>query len=179
MDKFITLDFCKKHQKFPTKTDFMTFVNSESEIVKFMKGKSMEIQEFKETILENFDEFLEEPQIVKRKTMFLASVKERQKERVDQKKKVEKEILKDTLREEIIREMEDEKMEELSDQIDREFKEYVPLNPDLKEKFRSWLLKDLTEDQFEDLKKLKEESDKLYKAQQKWLKKVELFESDL
>jgi hypothetical protein len=172
MEKFITVDYCKRHQKFPTKGDFMDFVKSEPALTKFLRECDQSIEEFKCSKLEEFDSFLETPMIASSKAMFLTSIKLRIKERAEQKKRDEREALKNGLRDEIMREINDEK-------IATEFSDYLPLDPGLKEKFSAWLIGGLDEEKKQALMKLKEDADKIWNAAQKFNKKLELFEQKL
>ena len=172
MEKFITVEYCKRHQKFPTKTDFMAFVKTSPALVKFMKESDLAIEEFKESKLEELDEFTSASKIASSRAAFLVGVKERQRDRIDGKKQAQKDALKSTMRDEIMRELKEEKaMAKYSD--------YIPLDPSLRNKFTDWLDRGLDESQLEDLMKLKDESDKLWKANQRLVKKLELFESSV
>jgi hypothetical protein len=143
MDKLITVEYCKR-QKFPTKTDFMNFVKTSAVLTKFIKGSDLCIEDFKCSKLEELDELLETSRVASSMAVYLLGVKERVKERVECKRKAEKDIVKSVMRDEIMRELRDEK-------VMTRYSDYVPLDPELKEKFSMWLDKGLDESQLDEL----------------------------
>ena len=179
MDKFITSEYCKRHHKFPTKTDFMEFVKGSPMVYSEMKKMDSSISEFKSAKLEELDEILESPKVSKSMCVYLSSVKDRQKERIDKKKGKEKDILKESMREIILQEIEQERKEKLEKKCKDVFLEYLPLDPLLCDRFMVSLSTDLDDSQLDDLKKLKVDFDKLFKQSEKLYKKLSCFEETL
>ncbi len=163
ISRFFRLEFFKR-QGFPTKMDGIAFIEATPALKKEMAKLHMEIEEFKEEKIDEFEQRFEKYE--KEKKMFLLNVKEKIRERKEVKKEVQKQALREELRAELMKEMEEEK----DAHIVKENKDMFPvynkenlvdvINIDKKFTFAIKNRDNLSKKQIEELKVMKAETEK-------------------
>jgi len=165
MEKYLTAEWFKK-KSFPTKMDGISFIKKHKKLSQFLHQKDVDIQKFKDKMIQNFDNYFEsfEDDI----KIFLSNVKEKQRERISNKKEIKKQALKEELKEEIRKEMMMEKYEEFIPKYDKT----IDYN-NIDDVFFEIVVKKLTKRESIEIKKLKQETEKAFLILTNVSKKIE------
>jgi type I site-specific restriction-modification system R (restriction) subunit len=148
--------------------DGMAFIKTNKKITKMLNDKNDEIEDFKHKKIEEFEEYFEK--FEDEKDLYLVKVKDAQKQRVQHKKEMQKKAMKDELRNEILKEIEEENKVKKLEKVKTKYSKMYP-NYDKEIDYNNLdtlfmnaigMADDLSKDELENLKKMKEQAEKAF-----------------